>query len=135
MGRILCLDHGEKRIGVAISDPLGLTAQALPFLTNRRGVFTDIHALVHSYAVEKVLLGLPLDRKGQVGKKAEEVRLFGGHLSDHLGMDIDYIDERYSTVAAERQLLEVDMNRKKRKQKIDSQAACFILQGYLDSLS
>ena len=133
MGRILALDHGEKRIGVAISDPLGYTAQALPYLTNRLGVFKEIQTLIETHSVSLVLMGLPLDQSGNEGKKAQEVRSFSEKLAHAISVSITFCDERYSTVAAEKQLLEMDMNRKKRKQRIDSQAACFVLQGYLDS--
>ncbi len=133
MGRTLCLDHGEKRIGISLSDALGYTAQPLPYLTNRLGVFKDIEALIEEHSVSLVLIGIPLDQSGNEGKKAKEVRSFSEKLSLAISVPIEFWDERYSTVAAEKQLLSMDMKRKKRRERIDSQAACFILQGYLDS--
>ena len=134
MNRLLCIDFGSKRMGVALSDPLGLTAQPYPFIPHDKAVITNIKNLIHEYNVTKIILGLPKSRDGGDSKKAVEVRAFGDRLQQETGLPLDYWDERYSTKASERHLIAAGVRRNKRKQVIDSQAAVFILQGYLDSL-
>jgi putative Holliday junction resolvase len=134
--RILALDLGTKRIGIAVSDPLGWTAQGLETLT-RRSPESDrekILGWVKDYDVGEVLVGLPLTLKGEEGESARQVRKFVQYLAEKLDRPIRFWDERLSTVAAERVLLEGDLSREKRRLVIDKVAAVIILQGYLDSL-
>lgn len=131
--RLLGLDYGEKRIGVALSDPLGLTAQPQTYIPNDDQTMAAVKALVTEYEVSTIVLGLPKNREGQDSAKATEVRAFGAALTECTGCDILYQDERFSTVAVNRTLLEADVSRKKRKEVIDSAAAAFILQGVLDA--
>lgn len=133
MIRVLALDYGEKRVGVAISDPLGLTAQSLPYLDNDSNLVKKIKQAIADYVVGEILLGLPKDLHGGIGKKAEEVQAFAGRLEKHIDINIKFIDERNSSKAAEKHMLGLDMSRKKRKEMRDSLSAVFFLQGYLDS--
>ncbi|NMC26805.1 MAG: Holliday junction resolvase RuvX [Syntrophomonadaceae bacterium] len=132
--RIMGLDIGEKRIGIAISDELGWTAQGHSVL--KRGKLADdlrkLADLCAEFQVELLVLGFPRNMDGSVGPKAVEVQELGGILQEYLGVPVEYWDERLSTVAAQRTLLEADVSRQKRKEVIDKLAAVNILQGYLD---
>jgi putative Holliday junction resolvase len=133
--RILCLDVGSKTIGVAVSDPMGWTAQGIATLT-RKDPLSDcreVKRLIAEYGVEKVLVGLPLNMDGTEGTQARFVREFAERMAGHLEVPIVFWDERLSTAGAERGLLEADLSRAKRKRVINQMAAVFILQGYLDS--
>ncbi|RAP32140.1 Holliday junction resolvase RuvX [Candidatus Marinamargulisbacteria bacterium SCGC AG-414-C22] len=132
--RIACLDYGEKRIGVAVGDPLGVTAQPKPFILNNPQIVTNIQQLIEEFDIKTLYIGLPKDTRGGETKKSEEVRAFVEDLKEHISIPIAFVDERFSTVAATRQLDELGINRKKQRQKIDSQAAAFMLQGVLDQL-
>jgi putative Holliday junction resolvase len=128
------LDVGEKRIGIAISDPMGWTAQGHSTL-HRKRLQNDlmlIKEICEEHEVEKIVLGFPLNMNGTVGPKAIEVQTFGDQLQQITGLAIDYWDERLSTVSSERVLIDADVSRKKRKGVIDKLAAVTILQGYLD---
>jgi len=131
--RILCLDVGEKNIGVAVSDPLGLTAQGVSVI-RRSGLKKDldsIRQLLDKYEIEKVIMGLPLNMNGTVGKKAKEVLDFKGFLEKNISVPVLTWDERLTTAAANRTLLEADVSRAKRKKVADKLAAVFILESYL----
>lgn len=133
--RILGLDVGSKRIGIALSDEMGWTAQGKGALI-RKGMSKDIEEisqLVAQYGVEEIVVGLPLNMNGSLGVGAREVLSFIEKIKGPIGLPIKTWDERLSTVAVERTLLEGDVSRKKRKNVIDKLAAVFILQGYLDS--
>lgn len=133
--RIMGLDVGEKRIGIALSDPMGWTAQGHSVL-HRRKIEEDLASLAQICAennVEKLVLGLPRNMNGSLGFKAQEVQEFGKVLREYLQLPIEYIDERLTTVSAEKVLLQADVSRKKRRQVIDKLAAVYILQTYLDS--
>tara|TARA_A100001011_G_scaffold332506_1_gene359673 strand:+ start:92 stop:499 length:408 start_codon:yes stop_codon:yes gene_type:complete len=134
ISRILGLDYGSKRIGVALSDGLGLTAQPQAYISNNEDSLNKLQSLIEEHAISTVVLGLPLNQDGQDSPKSLEVREFAKTLSAISSVEIEFWDERYSTKAVTRQLIDQDMSRKKRKEKVDSQAAAFILQGYLDSL-
>jgi putative Holliday junction resolvase len=131
--RILCLDVGEKNIGVAVSDPLGLTAQGLEVI-KRQSLSKDlrrIQQLLKDYDVEEIVLGLPLNMNGTMGEKAREILCFKEKLEEAAGITVTTWDERLTTVAAQRALLEADVSRKGRKKVIDKLAAVFILESYL----
>lgn len=136
--RILGLDYGDKTIGVSISDPFGWTAQGVEII--RRPNPTDIKQsmerlaeIISQYSVEKIVLGFPKNMDNTEGSRCEKTRLFKEKLEKRF-TDIPIIlwDERMSTIAAQRSLLEADMNRSDRKKVIDKMAAVFILQGFLD---
>ena len=131
--RILCLDVGEKNIGVAGSDPLGLTAQGLEVI-KRQSLSKDlrkIRQLLKDYDVEEIVLGLPRNMNGTIGVKAREILRFKENLEEAAGIAVTTWDERLTTVAAQRALLEADVSRKGRKKVIDKLAAVFILESYL----
>ena len=130
------LDIGEKRIGIAISDPLCYTAQGKTVM-ERRGVEADIQQIKDLVAAEKVsalVAGLPKNMDGSIGEGAERVLSFVRLLEAALSMAVILWDERWTTVEATRVLLEADMTRRKRRKVVDKVAAVLILQGYLDSL-
>ena len=132
--RFLCLDMGQKRIGIAISDPLGLTAQPKPFVSNNSFVTESLLAIIEKFNITDCYIGLPKDtRSGELTPKALEIKSFGEELKKKISIPIYYIDERFSTVAARGQLHASGINEKKQRLLIDSQAAAFILQGVLDS--
>lgn len=132
--RIMGLDIGERTIGVAISDLLGWTAQGVTTI-HRKSLAYDLDELkkiIKEYAVEQIVVGWPLNMNGTVGPSAERVELLSAEIRKETGLKIIKWDERLSTVAATRTLLEGDVSRAKRKEVIDKMAAVFILQGYLD---
>ena len=132
--RIMGLDVGVKRIGIALSDPMEIVAGGHSVL-ERRALQHDlehIRNLCTSYEVKMIVLGLPLNMDGSIGPKALEIKEFALRLEDYTGLKTAFWDERLSTVAAERVLLEADVSRAKRKKVIDKLAAVTILQNYLD---
>ena len=138
--RILGLDYGTKTVGVAMSDPLGITAQAVETIERKqenklRQTLARIETLVSEYGVEKIVLGLPKHMNNDMGERAEKALEFGEMLKKRTGLEVVMWDERLTTVSAERILMESGVRRENRKQYIDQIAAVFILQGFLDSLS
>lgn len=132
--RILGLDVGEKTIGVAVSDALGWTAQAVTVI-RRQNLKEDLRALrqiVEEYEIKKFVVGMPRRTDGTNGPEAEKVRSFAKKLEGEFNLPVEYWDERFSTTAAEKILLEGDVSRAKRKTVIDKVAAAVILQAYLD---
>mgnify|MGYP001152218094 FL=1 len=139
MMRIMGLDYGTKTVGVAVSDPLGITAQAVETVTRKdenklRKTCARIEELVAEYEVEKIVLGLPKHMNNDIGDRAEKSMQFGEMMKRRTGIEIVMWDERLTTVEAERTLMESGVRRENRKQYVDQIAAVFILQGYLDSL-
>ena len=134
--KILGLDIGEKRIGVAISDELGYTAQGLQVL-NRKGLDDDlavIQELVMAAEVSEVVVGLPKNMDGSLGEGAQNVLSFTRKMEELLSVPVTLWDERLTTSEATRVLLQADLSRNKRRKVVDKVAATLILQGYLDSL-
>lgn len=134
--RIGGLDVGDRRIGVAMSDEVGWTAQGVA-VVQRKNLDADLDALRAAfapYAPTTIVIGLPKNMNGSIGPQAEKVLAFAREVETALTLPIVMWDERLSTVGAERTLLEADLSRAKRKKVIDKVAAVFILQGYLDSL-
>lgn len=134
--RILGLDVGDKTIGVALSDELGWTAQALEVI-QRKGLSQDIKRvkeILIEYQVGEMVVGLPKNMNGKEGEQEKKVREFLERLQAKVNLPIRTWDERLTTVAAERTLLEGDLSRAKRKRIINKVAAQVILQGYLDSV-
>jgi len=132
--RILALDVGEKRIGVAISDPLGLTAQGLGVVV-RRDLARDVaalKALVADYAIQEIVVGFPRHLNGRPGTHAGMAQELAEALGRELGVPVIPWDERLSTQEAERLLVAADVSRAKRRRVVDQVAATLILQGYLD---
>ncbi len=135
--RIMGLDVGVKRIGIAISDPLGWTAQGHSVLHRSRisKDFDILQSICKEYEIEEIVLGFPINMNGTVGPKAEEIKEFGQALGDYLQLPVSYWDERLSTVSAQRHLIAADVSRQKRKDVIDKLAAVNILQSYLDRIN
>jgi len=135
MHRIMGLDYGDRRIGIALSDVFGWTAQGLEVIERRRdgNELNRIAELVKEHEVGEIVVGLPKNMNGTIGPRGEICIEFAGTLRDSLDLPVHLWDERLSTVSAERTLLEADVSRKKRKQVVDKMAASLILQNYLDS--
>ncbi|MCB9743428.1 MAG: Holliday junction resolvase RuvX [Alphaproteobacteria bacterium] len=132
--RAIALDVGTKTIGIAVSDPLGLFAQPHSTLA-RQGVKKDcarLQALCEELEVAVLVVGLPLELDDTESRPARLARQIGEHLGELVGLTPIYVDERYSSVEAERYLLEMDLSRAKRKQVIDQAAAVVILQSWLE---
>ncbi|SHG81217.1 putative holliday junction resolvase [Thermosyntropha lipolytica DSM 11003] len=135
--RIMGLDVGEKRIGIALSDPMGWTAQGYSVLTRKDlgHDLAEIKKICEEKEVEEIVIGLPRNMNGTLGPKAEEVQKFGSKVMEHTGIKVTYWDERLSTVSAEKVLLAADVSRRRRKEVIDKLAAVNILQNYLDYIN
>ncbi len=137
MKRVLALDVGDRTIGVAVSDALGLTAQGVETI-RRKSWDKDmlrLKELKELYETDTFIIGLPKNMNGTQGERCDIVRDFAEKLQKKLkGSRVVFWDERLSTVAAERSLIAADVSRAKRRKVIDKMAAVFILQGYLDNL-
>jgi len=136
--RIMGIDYGDARIGIAVSDPFGWTAQGLDTIDwkdNLNLPVDKISKLVKDYGIEKIIVGYPVNMNGSLGERALKTEEFIKRLSDRVG-DINIIkwDERLTTVAAHRVLSEAGVKASKRKKSVDRIAAIYILQGYLDSI-
>jgi putative Holliday junction resolvase len=133
--RAMGLDVGTKTVGVAVADELGLTAQPLTVLrrSNLKADLAELSKLAAEREVDRFVIGLPLNMDGSEGPRAEATRRFGDALAKASKLAIIYQDERLTTVAAERALLEADVSRGKRREVIDQVAATIILQGWLDA--
>ena len=132
--RVLGLDVGDRRIGVALSDPLGFSAQPLT-VVERTGSVEDIEVvrtLVEGHQVSIVVVGLPLTMRGEHGPQARKVTAFAQRLRQRVSVPVEFMDERLTTVQGQRAMLATDTSRRKRKQTIDVVAAQLILQQFLD---
>jgi len=137
--RVMGLDYGSKTVGVAISDPLGITAQGIETIERKeenklRKTLARIEELVKEYEVEKIVLGFPKNMNNTIGERAEKSLELKAALERRIGIPVIMWDERLTTVEAERTLIESNVRRENRKKYVDKIAAVFILQGYLDSL-
>ena len=135
--RILGLDVGDRTIGVAVSDPLGFTAQGVTTV-RRKSIEADLEELkkiCNEYQVDTFVVGLPKNMNGTLGPQGEKVMNFCEVLKEAIDIPIKMWDERLTTVAAHKAMLEADLSRAKRKKLVDKIAATYILQGYLDSIS
>ena len=133
--RVLALDVGDKRIGVAISDPSQVLARSLKVIQrgSRQEDFAAVARLVEEYEVEKVVVGYPLSLDGKAHAQAEKVGRYATGLAESLTVPMLLWDERFSTVSAERLMREAGLRGKKKRDRIDAVAAAVILQDYLDS--
>lgn len=137
-GRLVCFDVGERRIGIAASDLLGITAQPVETYTRTGKIEEDYQYLakiLRDQEAVKLVVGLPKNMNNTLGFKAQEIQEFIAGFQSHLpeGFPIDWIDERLTTVQAEGVLLEANVSRKKRKKFVDKIAAVFMLQAYMDA--
>ena len=138
--RIMGLDYGSKTVGVAISDPLGITAQGIEIIrrekeTKLRQTLARIETLIKEYQVEMIVLGFPKNMNNTIGDRAEKSLAFKEMLEKRTGLDVVMWDERLTTVEANRTLMEGKVRREDRSKYVDMLAAVYILQGYLDSKS
>jgi putative Holliday junction resolvase len=133
--RVLGLDVGARRIGIAVSDPLGITAQGLETLhrKNKKHDFSCLHRLIRDYNVGGIVVGLPLRMSGAEGIQAEKIQLFAEELRRHFKLPVHLWDERLSSVEANRLLRETELSIEKRGQAVDRMAAVLILQGWMES--
>lgn len=133
--RAMGLDVGTKTVGVAVADELGITAQPITVIrrSNLKADLAELIRLAQDREVDRFVLGLPLNMDGSEGPRAQATRKFGDALAKASSLTIIYQDERLTTVAAERSLLEADVSRSKRREVIDQVAASLILQGWLDA--
>ena len=133
--RVLSLDVGDKRIGVAISDPSQVLARSLKVIqrSSRQDDFAAVAQLVKEYEVERVVVGYPRSLDGTVGGQAEKVERYAEGLAEALDVPVLLWDERFSTVSAERLMREAGLRGKKQRERVDAVAAAVILQDYLDS--
>ena len=135
-GRILALDLGSRRIGLALSDELGLTAQGLPTLhrTTKQHDFDSLGRVIAEYGVERVVVGHPLNMNGSEGPRARQAALFARTLANRCELPVALWDERLTTRQAQRVLRESGVGLRKRTKAIDRMAAVLILQSYMDSV-
>ncbi len=134
--RVLALDLGKRRIGLAISDPLGITAQGLPNLerSNKRADLAALESLARQHSVGLVLMGNPINMSGAEGRQSGWVREFGAAIEKRTGLPVKYWDERLTTVEAGRVLRSSGIGLEKRAAAVDRLSAVILLQSYLDSL-
>ena len=135
--RIMGLDFGSKTVGVAISDALLITAQGIEIIERKeenklRKTLARIEELIVEYEVEEIVLGLPKNMNDSLGVRAELTMEFKDKLERRTGLPVTMWDERLTTVAADKAMMEAGIRREHRKEHVDKIAACFILQGYLD---
>jgi RNAse H-fold protein YqgF len=133
--RILGLDIGDVKIGVAISDPLGWTAQGLKTIFRKEDSRNDLKELgeiINEYKVEKIVAGLPKNMNNTIGPQGEKVKSYCAELESIFKLPVEYIDERLSTMAVERTLIDANVSRSNRRKVVDKLAAAYILQTYLD---
>lgn len=137
--RILGLDFGSKTVGVAVSDELLITAQGVEIVRRKspsklRQTLARIEELIEQYGVEKIVLGYPKNMNNTEGERCEKTKEFKEMLERRTGLEVVLWDERLTTVAADRSMMETGIRRENRKEYVDEIAAIFILQGYLDFL-
>jgi putative Holliday junction resolvase len=132
----LAIDYGERRIGLALSDEMGIIASGAGTLLNDEHTVPSIGDLVTSRSVVRIIVGFPLTLKGEEGDAARIVQRFVDVLRNHVGVSVELVDERFTSSIAERTIRELGVSRKKRrdKGKIDEIAAVILLQGYLDTI-
>jgi len=135
LSRTLGIDYGEKRIGLAISDPLGIIAQSLPtFIVSRnQDILSEIKKLIKEYEISTIVLGLPKNMDGTLGEVGKKVMEFGKELSQNIGIKVEFWDERLSSVESLKTLREEKRKIKRKKELVDKISASLILQGYLDN--
>ena len=130
-GRVLGLDHGSRRVGVAVSDALRITAQPLEVIARARAV-ARVAEIVVEYKIEEIVVGLPTSLNGTEGPPASAARGFGGEIALATGIEVRYVDERFTTVTAEKVMLQAGAKRQVRRDSLDKVAAAIILQAFLD---
>jgi len=132
--RVLGLDVGERRVGLAISDPMGWNAHSHSVMprSNEAKELAYLQKICEEMEVDQLVSGLPKNMDGTIGPKALEVQAYAENMAEKLGLPLDFMDERLTTVSAQRVLIQADLSRQKRKQVVDKVAAAYILQAWLD---
>ena len=135
LGRVLGLDVGSRRIGVAVSDPLGITAQGLDTLErrNKRHDFQHLRDVIRKYEVKEIVVGLPLRMSGEEGIQADKMQAFADELRKRFGLPVHLWDERLTSAEANRLLRETELSIEKRGKAVDRMAAVLILQGWMEN--
>jgi putative holliday junction resolvase len=135
LGRIMALDVGSRRIGVAVTDPLRITAQGLDTIQrqNKRRDYEALRQVLEKYDVREIVVGLPLRLSGAEGTQSDKMRLFAADLQVHFGVTVHLWDERWTSTQANRLLRETDLSIKKRGQAVDRMAAILILQSWMEA--
>lgn len=131
-GRLLALDVGGERIGVAVSDEMGILASPAGMIRRRGPVLQELRTYIDRYRPVKLIVGLPVGLSGREGPQAKEVRDFVAGLEEQIAIPVEYWDERLTTSIAEKALIGHGVRRKDRRDQVDAMAASVILQGYLD---
>jgi putative Holliday junction resolvase len=136
-GRTMAIDYGTRRIGLAVTDELGLTAQGLPTLhrTNKRNDFDHLRRTIKQYGVSEIVVGLPLRMSGDEGTQSEKVKEFAGEVQAKFKLPVHLFDERLTSVEANRVLDEAEVGGKRRKEVVDQLAAVLILQAFMQTRS
>lgn len=134
--RIMSLDYGDARTGVAISDALGITAQGLESIesSNKNKLLNRLSEIIKEYSVEKIVIGYPLNMNATVGPRAQKTNEFIEVLKSRFHLEVIKIDERLTTVASHRTMAELGIKKEKKKQIVDTMSAVYILQMYLDKM-
>ncbi len=134
MGKILSIDYGDRRIGLAISDEMKLLARGLPTVDcNKEGIFKRLRQLLDEHNIEKIIIGMPYNMDGTIGGQGEKVKHFIEKLKEQIDLPVETLDERLTTISAERIMRDLGIKQKGNKAKKDELAARIILQSYLDS--
>lgn len=133
--RLLGIDYGEVRIGIAVTDPLGIFAYPLVTLNNDKNLFVELKKIISEYDVEKIILGFPVKENNEKTKLTEKIEKFKNKLEQEFQILVEFIDERYSSAIASERILQSVKSKKKRRNKglIDQNAAAVFLQDFLDS--
>lgn len=136
-GRILAIDYGSRRMGLAVSDPLGITAQGVPTLErrNKRSDFARLERTMREYAVVEIVVGNPLRMSGEAGTQSQKVAEFAEELRRRFQLPVHLWDERLTSAEANRVLREAELSIRKRAQAVDRMAAVLILQSFLEARS
>ena len=130
--KILAIDYGQKRLGIAISDALRITAQPQPWLPNSSKMFDELRKLIEEQNIVEIVVGLPLTLKGTASDMTREVEAFSKALEEKIAIPVFLQDERFSTMESEKLLISANVSREKRKEVRDSMVASIILQDYLE---
>jgi putative Holliday junction resolvase len=130
--RILAIDYGQKRLGIAISDALGITATPYPFVPHDKQMFERLKTLIQEHSIGEIVIGLPITLKGTSSAMTDETEKFADTLKNKISIPVVLQDERFSTMESEKLLISADVSREKRKEVRDSMAASIILQDYLE---
>lgn len=132
--RILGIDYGDARVGVAVSDIMGFMANGIKTIKNNKQLFDELSKIINEYAPAKIVIGLPKNMDGTEGFRVDATKEFAENLKNIYGGEIIFEDERLTTVGAERYLNSTNTRGKKRKEIIDTVSACLILEQYLNKI-